>query len=187
MEKWKADSPRLPRGAEDVEPKAAKLAAIRATESHLRRIETQCIKVQESSTWKEVEEHDLLLHTAIIDAAGNPILSMINSALTRFLHRSREITGARAPDCKEMLNAHSKIVDAILKGDVEEAEQAMLGHLHRVGLDLISDRKRRTVLAGVRVRKRQESEEQWPRCLGCPDRLEKRCSVVDAHSPYQFS
>ena len=118
------------------------LAAIRATESHLRRIETRSIK-RDQSTWKEVEEHNLLLHTAIIDAAGNPILSMINSALTRFLHRSREITGARAPDCKEMLNAHSKIVDAILKGDVEEAEQAMLGHLHRVagaGPDLRSQK-----------------------------------------------
>jgi DNA-binding FadR family transcriptional regulator len=38
--------------------------------------------------------------------------------------------------------AHIKIVEAILKGDGEEAEEAMLEHLHRVGLDLISDRKR---------------------------------------------
>ena len=124
------------------EPKAAKLAAARATESHLRRIEAQCIKVLESSTWEEVEEHDLLLHTAIIEATGNPILRVINSALSRFLHRSREITGAKAPDRKQMLDAHARIVDAILKGDAEEAEVAMLDHLNRVGLDLISERKR---------------------------------------------
>jgi DNA-binding FadR family transcriptional regulator len=67
---------------------------------------------------------------------------MLNSAMTRFLHRSREITGAKAPDRKQMLDAHSKIVDAILKGDGDEAEQAMLDHLNRVGLDLISERKR---------------------------------------------
>ena len=80
------------------EPKAAKLAASRATESHLKRIETQCVKVQQSADWGSVTEHDLLLHTAIIEAAGNPILTELNSALTRLLHRSREITGARAPE-----------------------------------------------------------------------------------------
>ncbi|MFZ0302162.1 MAG: FadR/GntR family transcriptional regulator [Terracidiphilus sp.] len=124
------------------EPKAAKLAATRATEAHLKRIETQRVKVQASRDWDSVAEHDHLLHTAIIEAAGNPILSELNSALTRLLHRSRQITGARAPDRNRMLEAHNAIVDAILKGDGEEAEKAMLDHLHRVGLDLISDRKR---------------------------------------------
>lgn len=126
------------------EPKAAKLAASRAVESHLRRIESQRILVQEAKDWAAVAEHDLLLHTAIIEAAGNPILSELNSALTRLLHRSRQITGARAPDRSQMLHAHDLIVDAILKGDGDEAEKAMLEHLHRVGLDLISDRKRST-------------------------------------------
>ena len=124
------------------EPKAAKLAASRATESHLRRIEEQCIKVRDAKDWEAVVEHDLLLHTAIIEAAGNPVLRELNSALTRLLHRSREISAARAPDCTQMLESHSRIVDAILKGDGDEAEKAMLDHLHRVGLDLISDRKR---------------------------------------------
>jgi GntR family transcriptional repressor for pyruvate dehydrogenase complex len=125
-----------------IEPRAARLAASRATESHLRRIETQRIKVQEAKDWVAVAEHDLLLHTSIIEAAGNPILTELNSALTRLLHRSRQITGARAPDRTQMLDSHTRIVDAILKGDSDEAEKAMLDHLHRVGLDLISDRKR---------------------------------------------
>lgn len=125
-----------------IEPKAAKLAASRATESHLRRIEAQRIKVQEAGDWTDISEHDLLLHTAIIEAAGNPILSELNSALTRLLHRSRKISAARAPDRTEMLDSHNRIVEAILKGDGDEAEGAMLDHLHRVGLDLISDRKR---------------------------------------------
>lgn len=124
------------------EPKAAKLAASRATESHMKRIEAQCVKVQQSTAWEAISEHDLQLHTAIIEAAGNPVLSELNSALTRLLHRSREITGARAPDRTQMLDSHSRIVDAILKGDGDEAERAMMDHLNRVGLDLISDRKR---------------------------------------------
>jgi GntR family transcriptional repressor for pyruvate dehydrogenase complex len=125
-----------------IEPKAAKLAASRATESHLRRIKAQCTKVEESTDWNAVIEHDMLLHTTIIEAAGNPILRELNSALTRLLHRSREISAAGAPDRKQMLDSHSRIVDAILQGDSDEAERAMLDHLHRVGMDLISDRKR---------------------------------------------
>jgi GntR family transcriptional regulator, transcriptional repressor for pyruvate dehydrogenase complex len=124
------------------EPKAAKLAALRATESHLKRIEAECVKAQQCKDWEAVAKHDLLLHTAIIESAGNSILSELNSALTRLLHRSREITSARAPDRTQMLDSHTRIVDAILKGDGEEAEAAMLDHLNRVGLDLISDRKR---------------------------------------------
>jgi GntR family transcriptional regulator, transcriptional repressor for pyruvate dehydrogenase complex len=125
-----------------IEPKAAKLAAARAHESQLRRIEEQCIKVRDSADWKAAAEHDLLLHSAIIEAAGNPVLCELNSALTRLLHRSREISAARAPDRTQMLDSHARIVDAILKGDGDEAEKAMLDHLHRVGLDLVSDRKR---------------------------------------------
>ena len=125
-----------------VEPKAAKLAASRATEAHLRRIGALRSGIRELKEWGAVSEHDLFLHTAIIEAAGNPILSEINKSLARLLRRSREISGARAPNRTQMLRMHDKIVDAILKGDGEEAEKAMLDHLHRVGLDLISNRKR---------------------------------------------
>jgi len=116
--------------------------AARANEAQLRRIEEQCIQVRDSSDWKDAAECDLLLHTAIIEAAGNPVLCELNGALTRLLHRSREISAARAPDRTQMLDSHARIVDAILKGDGDEAERAMLDHLHRVGLDLVSDRKR---------------------------------------------
>jgi len=124
------------------EPKAARLAASRASEADLRRIESERVKVQQSKDWDAVAQHDLLLHSAIIEAAGNPILTELNSALTRILHRSRQITGARAPDRSQMLHAHNAIVEAILKGDGDQAEKAMLEHLHRVGMDLISERKR---------------------------------------------
>ncbi len=60
----------------------------------------------------------------------------------RLLRRSRELSGARALDNRKMNAAHTRIVYAILKGDGQEAEEAMLEHLHRVGLDLISDSKR---------------------------------------------
>lgn len=125
-----------------LEPKAARLAATRANESQMRHIEEECSKIENAPDWTGIAEHDLLLHSAIIEAAGNPILNELNNALARLLRRSREITGASAPDCKQMVDHHRRIVNAILKGEGDEAEHAMLEHLHHVGLDLISNRRR---------------------------------------------
>ncbi len=120
-----------------IEPKAARLAACRATEGHLKRIGAQAIKIREARDWEAAAEHDLLLHTEIVEAAGNPILRELNNALTRLLRRSREISAASPPNRMEMVDSHSRVVDAILKGDGDEAEKAMLEHLHRIGMGLI--------------------------------------------------
>ena len=120
-----------------IEPRAAKLAACRATPGNLRRIEAQCAKIRDAKDWGEAAEHDLLLHTEIIEAAANPILRELNNALTRLLRRSREISVASVPDRMQMLDSHSRVVNAILKGDADEAEKAMLEHLHSIGMSLI--------------------------------------------------
>lgn len=124
------------------EPAAAKLAASRANEDALRRIDTECTRLESESDWDSIARHDLALHTAIIEAAGNPVLTELNSALGRLQRKSRQLTGANAPDRDAMVHHHRHIVDAILRGEGEAAERAMLEHLHQVGLDLISNRKR---------------------------------------------
>ena len=125
-----------------VEPAAARLAAVRASEADLRRIERECSEIEHSADWDGMAKHDLALHSAIIAAAGNPVLNELNNALARLQCKSREVTGASAPDRKAMVEHHRLIVDAILRGEAEAAERAMLEHLHQVGLDLISNRKR---------------------------------------------
>ena len=110
--------------------------------SVLDLLEVRTMIEPKAANWEAAAEHDLLLHTAIIEAAGNEVLTELNSALTRLLHRNREISAARAHDCSQMLDSHSRIVDAILRGNGDEAEETMLDHLQRVGPDLISDRKR---------------------------------------------
>jgi GntR family transcriptional repressor for pyruvate dehydrogenase complex len=125
-----------------VEPPAARLAAVRASESDLRRIEFECSEIESSPDWDGMAKHDLALHTAILEAAGNPVLTQFNHALARLQRKSREVTGASAPDRKAMVEHHRRIVDAILRGEGDAAERAMLEHLHHVGLDLISNRKR---------------------------------------------
>ena len=126
-----------------LEPKAARLAATRANETQLKKIEQEQSAVeQEERNWTEIAKHDFLLHAAIVEAAGNPILTEVIKALNPLLWRSREVTASRAPDRTRMLNDHEAIVTAIVRGEADQAERAMLEHLHNVGLDLISSRKR---------------------------------------------
>ncbi len=125
-----------------IEPAAARLAAARASEADLRRIERECSDIEQAADWDGMAKHDLALHTAILDATGNPVLKELNNALARLQSKSRAVTGASAPDRKAMVEHHRQIVNAILRGEGENAEQAMLEHLHQVGLDLISNRKR---------------------------------------------
>ena len=125
-----------------LEPAAARLAAARANQNDLMRIESECARIEDAENWDGIVEHDILLHTAIIEAAGNPVLTELNGALARRSRKSREVTGHSAPDCRQMVQHHRSIVDAILRGEAEAAERAMLEHLHHVGLDLISTRKR---------------------------------------------
>lgn len=125
-----------------IEPVAARLAATRANERDLMRIESECVRIEDAENWDGIAQHDLLLHTAIIEAAGNPVLTELNNALARLSRKSREVTGHSAPDCRQMIDHHRRIVDSILCGEAETAEKAMFEHLHHVGLDLISNRKR---------------------------------------------
>lgn len=125
-----------------IEPVAARLAATRASEADLRRIQKECERIEQITSWDGIGQHDLMLHTAIIEAAGNPVLTTMNAALGRISRESRKVTGHNAPDCRLMIEHHRSIVDAILRGEGPIAERAMLEHLHHVGLDLISNRKR---------------------------------------------
>jgi GntR family transcriptional repressor for pyruvate dehydrogenase complex len=125
-----------------LEPKAARLAATRANETQLRNIEQEHAAIEECQKWVKIARHDFLLHAAIIEAAGNPILTKLIRALNPLLRQSREVTASRAPDRTRMLKDHRAIVAAIVRGEAEQAERAMLEHLHNVGLDLISSRSR---------------------------------------------
>ena len=125
-----------------IEPAAARLAATRANERDLMRIESECVSIEKADGWDGMAQHDMLLHTAIIEGAGNPVLTELHSALARLLRKSREITGSSAPDQRQMVKDHRLVVNSILRGEADVAEKAMLEHLHHVGLDLISNRKR---------------------------------------------
>lgn len=126
-----------------LEPKAAALAAARASEHDLREIVAMKAALDdESIEWRKVGPLDLALHTAIIRASKNSILDGVHRSLTPYLIRSREITARSAPNWASMRADHTAIVEAICRGESAAAENAMLEHMHHIGLDLISNRKR---------------------------------------------
>ena len=125
-----------------IEPRAAGLAAVRASEEQLRKIKQQLVE-QEGQLQDRglIGKFDLLFHDSIIRASGNRILIELNQDLNSRLRKSRGITATTAPDMFKMFRDHNAIFEAIARGQSDQAEQAMLEHLHTVGLDLISARR----------------------------------------------
>ena len=126
-----------------IEPRAAALAAIRGSEAQLREIERERVLLESGSgDWPFVVEHNYSFHSAIIRAAGNSIVSGVFRNLAPLMFKSGEITTAANLDLSRMHADHATIAEAIVQGEAERAEKAMLEHLQHVGLDLITERKR---------------------------------------------
>ena len=126
-----------------IEPKAAALAAARATERQIQELQEQLRAQEEHPDDRQfIGKHDYLFHDAIINAAGNHILSELNRILGPLLLKSRSITANTSPDMGKMLREHRTIFEVIAQGQSDLAERAMLDHLHTVGLDLLYARRR---------------------------------------------
>jgi len=126
-----------------IEPRAAALAALRASEKEMHEIETELLQ-QERNPYDHsiLERHDYLFHDAILRAAGNRMLSGVIRFLDGPLRKSRKITARTTPEVPKIIGEHRTIFNAIKRGQADLAERAMLDHLQTVGLDLISERKR---------------------------------------------
>jgi DNA-binding FadR family transcriptional regulator len=124
------------------EPRAAALAAARATPKDLRDIEDHLLKMAAHITNIAVrEQQDFLFHDAIIRAAKNRVLTMLAQSLEPLLIRSRQLTGQTHHDMNRIISQHKAIFESIRIRNSELAEEAMRQHLLGVGIDLISERE----------------------------------------------
>lgn len=123
-----------------VEPRAAWLAATRASEHHLREIEGARQRLEmHDRDWKLATRLDHELHAAIFHGAQNPVLVLINQFLTQHILGQRTAKVRFAPDVERLRRDHKAIVDAILKRQADAAEKAMIDHLHSVSMEFISE------------------------------------------------
>ncbi len=120
-----------------IEPEAAALAANRATAEQLRNIKEHVQRLADNVENVTVrEQHDYLLHDAIIRASGNRILWALADLLSPMLLKSRRVTGPNHRAPARIIEQHTAIYEAIRIGSAELAEEAMRRHLADVGVDL---------------------------------------------------
>ncbi len=123
-----------------LEPRAAWLAATRASERQLLDIETARQRLElRDRDWKLVAKLDYELHLAIFRGAQNPALVLIYEFLMSRILGNRAEKVRFAPDVQQMRSSHKAIVEAILKRQAATAAQAMIDHLHNVGMDYIRE------------------------------------------------
>lgn len=126
-----------------LEPKAAWLAATRASEKQLLAIEQAWRRLEmHDRDWKVAAKLDYELHAAIFRAANNPVLQLMNEFLSARLLGDASALPRFAPDAQAMRAGHGAIVEAILKRQADVAEKAMIDHLHTAGMNLIREAKR---------------------------------------------
>jgi GntR family transcriptional regulator, transcriptional repressor for pyruvate dehydrogenase complex len=116
-----------------LEPRAAELAAARATEEQIAGIR-DCVArfARRGVSREELLELDTELHRRIVEAAGNVLLVNLVASLAALSRRSRELTTKVPGVTKRTRDDHRAIVDAIAAGKAREARRAMERHLVNV-------------------------------------------------------
>jgi GntR family transcriptional repressor for pyruvate dehydrogenase complex len=115
-----------------LETAVARLAAARATEAD---VETMAQALRDMAVAQTPEAYitaDLSFHTAIVRAAGNPILGLLNDALAELLRASRRQTYFIPGAVASSLRDHRLVYERIAAGDAEGAEREMAAVLDQV-------------------------------------------------------
>jgi DNA-binding FadR family transcriptional regulator len=118
-----------------LEGEIAALAAERASDEHLIRLQ-QAIDDQQTATRPAAQiEADLRFHRILAEATGNPVFGLLLEALVGLLRDSRQQTIAQS-GVETALVGHRDILQALRKRDAVGARAAMLEHLRLAERDL---------------------------------------------------
>lgn len=116
-----------------LESGVARLAALRITPeevAHLERLEAEVkAAVDDPSAFLEA---DIRLHSAILEAARNPLFSSLMAAVGRLSLSSRMRTVQSRAVREGTFKEHRDLIAALAAGDGEGAGDAMLRHLYGV-------------------------------------------------------
>ncbi len=127
---------------EILEVGAAKRAALQHGNEELRKKREEGRKLlAEDASQERVHEWGSWedLHLEIVKAVGNQTLVDMYLGLLDRIHRIRSFYGKRFTQRRlhEILSEHTAMLDAIVEGDPERAEQAVQSHLRNAGAFLI--------------------------------------------------
>ncbi len=109
-----------------VEPAAASLAARRADEAGVARIEQACREMHDSVNDSDAfAQADLAFHLAILDAAGNPFFAPVANVIRSAMHSSLRVTNRSASENRASIPLHQAVFRSIRRGNAVRAESAM--------------------------------------------------------------
>lgn len=117
---------------EQIEVPAARLAAQRRTESDLVALKSCLSHGPGEPDTAEASEERAAFHSVLLEAAGNPLLSVMARPVVGVLrgHFLREL--APPEFWRELVRDHQQIYDLIRKGDEDGAAETMQKHLTRM-------------------------------------------------------
>ena len=116
-----------------LEPGAAALAAVRASEDDIAAIRACADRAQAEIAKPELMPAlDAELHERIVSASGNPLLEHLHAATSALGAESRSYTTRLPGVLDDTIAEHADIVAAIVAGDEEGARLAMEAHLRRI-------------------------------------------------------
>src|SRR5262249_14738476 len=112
------------------------LAAERATDDDLRRMGEALAAMRASSNAESYIRADLAFHKAIVEAAHNPILSLLNEALAGLLREARKRTYDLPGAVAHSLVDHADLYAAIAAHDRAAALRRIEEVMNRIQADL---------------------------------------------------
>jgi GntR family transcriptional repressor for pyruvate dehydrogenase complex len=118
-----------------LESEIAALAAERATDEHLARMQQTLIDLRDAPDLEASVEADLLFHTILAEATANPVFHLVLLTIWGLLRTSRVKTIAYSKS-STALHWHERIFRAVSDHNPAKAREEMLGHIEAVRLDL---------------------------------------------------
>ena len=116
-----------------LEPHVVSLAADRATEADIRRMnETLDSQEDDIAAGGTGVEFDSQFHYAIADATKNSALMAVTQAISDILTQSREPSLQSPERSRLSLQSHRRILASIEGGQSEEAARAMIEHISEI-------------------------------------------------------
>ncbi|WP_405082777.1 FadR/GntR family transcriptional regulator [Paenibacillus chitinolyticus] len=122
-----------------LEREAARLAAERRTDEDVASLELHlkaCAAAAEAGDMAAYSGADIRLHQAVVTAAHNELFSELYEHMTDALdHSVRSLTGL-LPEVGLYYRSHAKMIDAIVRQDVERAAEAVHEYISQSRNDL---------------------------------------------------
>ena len=120
-----------------VEVGAIPLVVERASDADIKRMQATLEEVSTTSPPDALARADIKLHMALIECAGNPLLTEMLQPLVRAISRDIRYIHSMPNVVAEFLGWHEGILSALADRDVERCREALRGHLQE-GLNILT-------------------------------------------------